>query len=62
MNTFGFSISFIFLISCISVLWGVFSYDGAGIKKKEAVKSGLYAFSAIGGISLVLALMILFLS
>ena len=43
-------------------MWGVLTYDGAEIKGKEAVKSGFYAFSAISGISLGLALVILFLS
>jgi len=62
MNTLGFSLSFIFLVSCISIMWGVLTYDGAEIKGKEAVKSGFYAFSAISGISLGLALVILFLS
>ncbi len=58
MNTSGFVISFIFLVSCISTLWGIISYDANSVGTKEAVKSGLYAFSAICGIALTIAVII----
>ncbi|MBI5374385.1 MAG: hypothetical protein HZA77_03055 [Candidatus Schekmanbacteria bacterium] len=58
MNSFGFILSFLFLVLGISVIWGILSFNGEKEDKPEALKSGAYIFSGLVGVSILLAIVI----